>query len=134
VSSLEESLREVDDPREQLSAMIWRHTCAAVTMRHHLPSPFRFDDAPPHVLDESYALSQQLEKRWVQVVAANMRAGYLDGGDPLVTARLILGMIMSVSRWYRPNGPFTPQQVVATAARLVGVDVPPSGATILPRD
>jgi tetracycline repressor-like protein len=62
------------------------------------------------------------------VVAANMRTGYLDGGDPLVTARLILGMIMSVSRWYRPNEPFTSQQIVATATRLVGFDEPPSGS------
>jgi len=127
IKQAEKSLREFDDPREQLTAMIRRHTAAAVRMGHHLPSLFGVDDAQRHVFDASYALSQRLENRWVEVVAANMHAGYLDDGDPLVTARLILGMIICISHWYRPDEPFTPQEIVATATRLVGVDEPPSG-------
>jgi hypothetical protein len=50
-----------------------------------------------------------------------MHDGYLEDGDPLVSTRLILGMIIWVSRWYRPSDKITPDQIADSAIGLLGL-------------
>jgi hypothetical protein len=59
------------------------------------------------------------------VVSDNMERGYLDEGNPTVTARLILGMIIWVSRWYRPREKITPEEIADTAIHLVRLGYAP---------
>jgi hypothetical protein len=56
---------------------------------------------------------------WLSVVEANMEAGYIEKADPIITTRLILGMILWVSRWYRPNEKITSDQIAEEAVRLL---------------
>jgi hypothetical protein len=56
------------------------------------------------------------------VVAANMEAGYIEKGDLVVTTRLILGMILWVSRWYRPKEKITSAQIADDAIRLLRLE------------
>ena len=48
-----------------------------------------------------------------------MEAGYIEKADPIITTRLILGMILWVSRWYRPNEKITSDQIADEAIRLL---------------
>jgi AcrR family transcriptional regulator len=113
------ALREFDDPAEQLTQMIRLQADAAVQMRSYMPVFFGGGSLPPDVFARWHSWSRQFEKLWVKVVEANMRAGYLDEGDPRVTARLILGMIIWVSRWYRPSEKITPAEIADAAIHLV---------------
>jgi hypothetical protein len=74
---------------------------------------------PSDVFAQWHTWSRRFEKIWADVVAANMREGNLETGDPVVTTRLILGMLIWVSRWYRPSEDVTPDEIADAALRLV---------------
>jgi hypothetical protein len=76
-------------------------------------------DLPQEVYLRWHTWSRRYENIWIKVVTANMRDGALDEGDPVVTTRLILGMLIWVSRWYRPAEKVTPEEVADTAIRLL---------------
>ncbi len=46
-----------------------------------------------------------------------MKAGVLQWADPRITTRLLLGMAIWVSRWYRESEGFTPDEI-AEAGRF----------------
>lgn len=108
-----------DDPAEQLIAMIRLQADAAVTMRSYMAVFFGGAGLPPDVYARWHSWSRQFEKMWVGVVSDNMDSGNIDQGNPVVTARLILGMIIWVSRWYRPREKITPDEIADTAINLV---------------
>jgi AcrR family transcriptional regulator len=110
---------DTDDPAEQLTRLIRLQADAAVQMRRYLPVFFGGGDLPPDVFAQWHTWSRRFEKMWVDVVAANMREGNLETGDPAVTTRLILGMLIWVSRWYRPSENVTPDEIADAALRLV---------------
>jgi AcrR family transcriptional regulator len=116
------AIREFEDPREQLTQLIRLQADGAVQMRSYMPVFFGGGDLPPDVVARWHTWSRQYEKLWMKVVAANMRAGYLDDGDPLVTTRLILGMIIWVSRWYRPSEKITPAQIADAAIHILRLE------------
>lgn len=115
------AIAEFDDPREQLVAMIKLQAEVAVQMRSYMPVFFGGGDLPPDVVGRWHTWSRQYEKLWIGVVSSNMRDGYLDDGDPLVSTRLILGMIIWVSRWYRPSEKITPAQIADAAIDLLSL-------------
>jgi len=116
------AIREFEDPGEQLTQLIRVQVDGAVQMRSYMPVFFGGGDLPPDVVARWRTWSRQYEKLWVKVVTANIRAGYLDDGDPLVTTRLILGMIIWVSRWYRPSEKITPAQIADAAIHILRLE------------
>lgn len=52
-----------------------------------------------------------------------MDEGRLDKTDPVVATRLILGMIIWVSRWYRPSEKITADQIADAAITLLRLKV-----------
>jgi AcrR family transcriptional regulator len=118
------AIAEFDDPREQLIEMINLHAQAAVQMRSYMPVFFGGGDLPPDVYRRWHTWSRRYEKMWVGVVSANMRAGSLDEADPHVSTRLILGMLIWVSRWYRPTEKTTPAEIADAAISLLGLRRP----------
>jgi len=108
-----------DDPGERLTAMIGLQAEAAVTMRSYLTVFFGGAGLPPDVYSRWHTWSRRFEKMWVDVVSDNMDRGLLEKGNPTVTARLILGMIIWVSRWYRPREKISPEEIANTAIQLV---------------
>jgi AcrR family transcriptional regulator len=116
------------DSAEQLTRLISLQAAAAVQMRRYMAVFFGGGDLPPDVVARWHTWSRRYENMWVKVVAANMRDGYLDNGDPVVTTRLILGMLIWVSRWYRPIEKVTPQEIADAAIRLLRLgSVPTNG-------
>jgi AcrR family transcriptional regulator len=115
------AIAEVTDSAEQLNRLIELHAEAAVQMRSYMPVFFGGGDLPPEVFAQWHTWSRQYEKLWRNVVAANIRDGNLDEGDPVITTRLILGMLIWVSRWYRPKEKITSAQIAESAIQLLRV-------------
>ncbi len=124
---VESAIRDIADPAERLKAMVRLQAEAAVQMRSYMPVFFDGGDLPGDVVQRWHKWSRQFEKLWVSVVAANMDAGYIEKGDLVVTTRLILGMILWVSRWYRPKEKITSAQIADDAIRLLRLENAPPG-------
>jgi AcrR family transcriptional regulator len=114
------------DSAEQLIGLIRLQADAAVHMRRFMLVFFGGGDLPPEVFARWHPWSQRFEKIWQKVIAANMRDGNLDQGDPVVTTRLILGMLVWVSRWYRQVDKTTPEEIADSAIHLLGLAKAPA--------
>jgi AcrR family transcriptional regulator len=123
---VEAAIRDIADPADRLKEMVRLQSAAAVQMRSYMPVFFDGGDLPNDVVQRWHKWSRQFEKLWASVVAANMEAGYVEKGDLVITTRLILGMILWVSRWYRPKERVTAEQIADEAIRLLRLGyVPP---------
>jgi AcrR family transcriptional regulator len=116
---VEAAIRDIADPAERLREMVRLQSEAAVEMRSYMPVFFDGGDLPNDVVERWHKWSRQFEQLWVSVVAANMEAGNIQKGDLIVTTRLILGMILWVSRWYRPKEKITAEEIADHAIGLL---------------
>lgn len=131
---VEAAIRDIADPGERLREMVRLQSEAAVQMRSYMPVFFDGGDLPNDVVQRWHKWSRQFEKLWVSVVAANMEAGNIEKGDLVITTRLILGMILWVSRWYRPKEKITAEEIADHAIGLLRLGyVPPESKPAAPR-
>lgn len=122
------ALARIDDPGLQLKELIRLQSAAAVEMRSHMPVFFGGGGLPPDVFKRWRRWSRQFEKLWSSVVEQCMEEGYLDKADPMVATRLILGMIIWVSRWYRPSEGVTAEEIAESAMVLLRLPESPRAA------
>jgi AcrR family transcriptional regulator len=105
------------EPKDELLAWLSLHIAAAIETRGYmavfLGSPASF----PEVLARWQKFTRSYEKLWVGVISRAMDAGVLLPGDPVLTTRLLLGMVIWVSRWYRPGEKYTADQIAEAAMR-----------------
>lgn len=59
------------------------------------------------------------EKGFVDLLRAGAQSGDLAIADPEVTARLVLGSLTEIYRWYRPDGPLSAEQLEEVMVSLV---------------
>ncbi len=111
--------KEIDDPAERLLSLVRLQVDAAIRMRRYMPVFFGGGDLPPEVFERWHKWSRDYEKIWVSVVKENMTAGVLADADPVITARLLLGSCIWVSRWYRPKDKYSPEEITEVAVNLV---------------
>jgi AcrR family transcriptional regulator len=122
-------LKETDDPAERLLVLVRLQVDAAIRMRRYMPVFFGGGDLPPEVFERWHKWSREFENIWVSVVKENMEAGLLPQGDPVVTARLLLGSLIWVSRWYRPSDKQSPESIAQAAVDLVqAIQIAPRAA------
>ncbi|MCV7413536.1 hypothetical protein [Mycobacterium florentinum] len=110
------------DPRATLTRLISRQADAVAQMRRSMPVYFAGDGFPYEVIVKRRRWSRGLEEQWASVVGACMNLGYLDKGDPLIAARLILGMIMSVGHRCQPAERVPPEQITHAIVTLLGFE------------
>lgn len=115
---------ENTEPRERLDQLIRLHIDAAIRMRGYMPVFFGGGDLPSEVFDRWHTFSRDYEALWTEVVAENMKSGYLIESDAVVATRLLLGACIWVSRWYRADGQYDPQLIADTAVNLLRQGVP----------
>lgn len=109
----------LDDPGEQLEALV-RFACeTAIQMRQYLPVLFGGGGLSDEVYAQWHEWNMKYEEIWVRVIQANMDAGLLNAADPVIAARLILGSCVWVSRWYRPGDKYSPEEIAGSAVALV---------------
>ncbi|CQD18121.1 TetR family transcriptional regulator [Mycobacterium lentiflavum] len=123
---VETAIRDIADPAERLKEMVRLQSEAAVQMRSYMPVFFDGGDLPSDVVQRWHKWSRQFEKLWESVVAANMEAGNIEKGDLVITTRLILGMILWVSRWYRPKEKITADDIAEHAIGLLRLGYVPA--------
>lgn len=115
------AIADVDGPAAQLTAVIRVQADASVRMRSYLELIVGGAGLPPDLYARWLSWSRQIEKLWVGVVRDNMTCGHLDDGDPTITARLILGMIVSASRWSRPKDKTGPAEIADAVIQLLRI-------------
>lgn len=93
------ALTESDDPRRWLAAALCRLAVLAPTLAAALPPPHS-DDEMPHMI--ALLAIERVEAILVDIVAAGIHRGHIGGGDPLIAARLILGMMMEGPQRHGP--------------------------------
>ncbi|MCG7207399.1 TetR/AcrR family transcriptional regulator [Streptomyces arenae] len=107
------------EPREELYALVRLQVDAAVRMRRYLPVFFGGVGLPADVYGRWHDWSRLYETLWIAAVTRAMGAGVLEKGDPVIATRLLLGMCIWVSRWYRPNEPYTTEEIAEAAIKLL---------------
>jgi AcrR family transcriptional regulator len=113
------TLAETEGAAERLEVLVKLQVDAAIRMRRYMPVFFGGGDLPSEVLARWHKWSRDFEEIWVDVVTENMRAKLLPQGDPVITARLLLGACIWVSRWYRPTDKYDADTIAETAVNMV---------------
>jgi AcrR family transcriptional regulator len=106
------------DPRDALEALIRFQVGASIRMRNYVGFYFGWG-----LQKETYnhwrKWASGYEALWCTVVANAMEAGHLRGEDPVLTTRLVLGMVNWVSRWYSSAARYDADQIADAALQLV---------------
>jgi AcrR family transcriptional regulator len=111
---------EADVPvAERLRRLVELQVDAAVRMRHYLSVFFGGEDLPADVVDRWHPWSREYEGLWIHCVEEAMDAGVLDRTNAIAATRLILGMCIWVSRWYRPGEGIQASDIAAAAIALL---------------
>jgi AcrR family transcriptional regulator len=113
-------VEETPDPAEALFGLVRVHVAAAIRMRRYLAVFFGGAGLPPEVYARWQRWSRDYEKLWLKVVQQAMAAGVLEAGEPKLTTRLLLGMVIWVSRWYRPSERLTADDIADEVIKLIG--------------
>ena len=119
-SELMAAVIEADLPAGQrLHRLVELQIEAAVRMRGYMPVFFGGAGLPEDVFDRWRAWSRDYEAMWAQCVEQAMDEGVLVRDDVIVTTRLLLGMCMWVSRWYRPDEGIEVADIASSALSLL---------------
>lgn len=108
-----------DDPRVTLENLLRIQVDAAIRTKEF----FTVVAGGTGVQSDSYRRwqkwSHEYESMWQDAVARAIDAGVLAKGDPVVTTRLLLGMAIWVSRWYRDSEGRTAEEIADVAVGLI---------------
>ncbi|WP_456695353.1 TetR/AcrR family transcriptional regulator [Aeromicrobium sp. P5_D10] len=90
---------------------------------------------PPHLAEIS-EIRRQIEQELRSIVAAGIDSSEFPGQNPGITGLALLSLCVDISRWYRPDGDWSPAEVAdhysVLALRLVGAT--PEGRVSQPAD
>lgn len=67
----------------------------------------------------SRELVQEIEQNWTELIARGIEEGVFAGEDPRVLGRLVLAAVISVWRWYRPDGTLSLAEITETVTDAV---------------
>lgn len=105
--------------RDRLIRLIEMQIEAAVRMRGYMPVFFGGEGLPADVFQRWHAWSREYEATWRDCVEEAMAEGVLETADVATTTRLLLGMCLWVSRWYRPEDGFEVEHIARVAVSLI---------------
>jgi AcrR family transcriptional regulator len=105
--------------RDRLIRLIELQVEAAVRMRGYMPVFFGGAGLPADVFERWHAWSREYEALWARCIEEAMEEGVLVRTDIVAATRLILGMCLWVSRWYRPNEGIDTADIAQNAIRLL---------------
>jgi AcrR family transcriptional regulator len=104
---------------ERLRRMVELQVDAAVRMRHYLSVFFGGADLPADVVDRWRPWTREYEGLWTKCVEEAMDAGVLARSNVVAATRLVLGMCIWVSRWYRPSEGIETADIAESAIALL---------------
>ncbi|TPG32404.1 TetR/AcrR family transcriptional regulator [Mycolicibacterium hodleri] len=107
------------DVRQRLHGLVALQVDAAVRMRQYMPVFFGGAGFAPEVFERWHSWSKEYEQLWAQCVEHAMEEEVLESANVVATTRLILGMCIWVSRWYRPNEDISTAEITQSAIKLL---------------
>ncbi|OLL73444.1 Transcriptional regulator, TetR family [Pseudonocardia sp. Ae168_Ps1] len=114
-----DALSADSDAREHLYTLIRVHVDAAIRMRRYMTVFYGGAGLPPEVYERWQDFRRRHEEIWLRAVDAAMVDGVLEKDDPQVVVRLLLGMCIWVSRWYRSSDGHTTDDIAESVIRLI---------------
>jgi AcrR family transcriptional regulator len=114
-----ELIAERRRPAEELEAMVALLANTAVETRRHLAVFFGGQGLGPDAYKRWREFTRAYDDLWLGVVKRSMKAGIIPKGNPVLTTRLVLGMLIWISRWYRPAEEFTVEEIAAHALQIL---------------
>jgi AcrR family transcriptional regulator len=119
LSAAEEAYAETSDPRERLLKLIEIHVSAAIDMRSYMAVFFGGGNLPHDVYERWHESSRAYESVWQRAVTEAMKKKVLKKANPVLTTRLLLGMCIWISRWYRPEEGHSRKDIALAAGALL---------------
>jgi AcrR family transcriptional regulator len=119
LEATQELVAERRRPAEELEAMVALLANSAVETRRHLAVFFGGQGLGPDAYERWREFTRAYEDLWLRVVKRSMKAGIVPKGNPVLTTRLVLGMLIWISRWYRPAEEFTVEEIAAHALQIL---------------
>jgi AcrR family transcriptional regulator len=107
------------EPADELAALVGMHVVAAIETRRYAGVFYGGAGLPDDIYKRWQWFSHEYEQLWIGVVTRAIAAKVLAPGDPVLKTRLILGMIIWVSRWYRPGEPYSAEKIAREALQLI---------------
>ncbi|EFC83484.1 transcriptional regulator, TetR family [Parafrankia sp. EUN1f] len=107
------------DPRATLEGLLRIQVDAAITTKEFLTVVAGGTGVQSDSYRRWQKWSHEYESMWQGVVARAIDAGVLAEADPVVTTRLLLGMAIWVSRWYRDSEGHSADEIADVAVRLI---------------
>lgn len=117
---VEAHLAEAPDPAAALDGLIRIQVDAAIRTKEYFTVLIGGAGVQADAYKRWLKWSRGYEKLWRDTVERAIEAGVLDqSDDPKLATRLILGMTLWVSRWYRKSEGYTAEQIAQTAVDLI---------------
>lgn len=107
------------EARDALSGLIRVHVAAAIRMGPYMTVFTNPAGMGPEALARWRKWTHDYEQLWASTVQRAMEAGVLTEGDVTTTTRLLLGMLIWVSRWHGVTKGVTDDDIADTAIGLV---------------
>ncbi|OYN76199.1 TetR/AcrR family transcriptional regulator [Mycolicibacterium sphagni] len=105
--------------RDRLIRLIRMQVETAIRLRGYMPIFFGSDGLPADVFQRWHAWSREFEATWHDCVEDAMAEGVLEQADVGTTTRLVLGMCLWVSRWYRAEDGIGTEHIARVALSLI---------------
>jgi AcrR family transcriptional regulator len=122
-SDLGDRVREMiendHDPRSTLEGLLRIQVDAAIRTKEFLMVVVGGTGVQSDAYRRWQKWSHEYEAMWYGAVERAIDAGVLAKADPVVTTRLLLGMAIWVSRWYRDTEGHTSEEIADAAVRLI---------------
>jgi AcrR family transcriptional regulator len=118
--ALEATQADGRNAAERLHALVRIQVGAAIEMRDYMFVFFGGGSLSAEDYLYWRRWSREFERIWVKAVQAAADEGALRVKDPVVATRLVLGMLVWISRWYRPNMKIDPEALAEEAIGLLG--------------
>jgi len=112
-------IEEAPDAESAILGLLRLQIQAAIDTRRYLAVFFGGSGLPHDVVKRWSKWAREYEDLWVKAATRAMDAHVLQAADPVLTTRLLLGMSIWVSRWYRPSENYTGDDIADAAVQLI---------------
>ncbi|MEA2346479.1 MAG: hypothetical protein QOG62_266 [Thermoleophilaceae bacterium] len=123
-NDLDVAVREVLEsayasPIGKLDALVRVHVHSCLRMREYVAVFWGGISLPIDVEERWHTWRKAYEATWEETVSECIEVGELRAEDPTIATRLIFGMTIWISRWYRADEDMTERQIADHVMRMV---------------
>jgi AcrR family transcriptional regulator/DNA-binding XRE family transcriptional regulator len=118
-AGLEEALTAHDEPRAQLRHVLRNHLLIHMTRPEVRLLAEDFHPMEGRELEQFIGERDRYERGVRAIVERGVREGVLGVDDPAVAVRAALSACTSVDRWFRPDGPLSPDTIADRITRFL---------------